>query len=118
MSGISDIELRRGRRLKAGAIVAPFILPVGPAVITFFLMLLAASGPPAAAVILFFGAVATVLAFLIGLMITAVLATRRSRWMGEMRERIAADGIRADEIDWFRNELKPSEKRALKSIEA
>jgi len=35
-----------------------------------------------------------------------------------MRERIAADGIRAEEINWFRNELKSSEKRALKAVEA
>ena len=34
-----------------------------------------------------------------------------------MRERIAADGIRAEEIDWFRNEIKSSEKRALKDLE-
>jgi hypothetical protein len=35
-----------------------------------------------------------------------------------MRERIAAHGIRADEIEWFKKELKPSEKRALKEISA
>ena len=35
-----------------------------------------------------------------------------------MRERIAADGIRAEEVDWFINELKPTERKALKSIEA
>ena len=35
-----------------------------------------------------------------------------------MRERIAANGIGADEIDWFRKELKPAEKRALKALRA
>lgn len=35
-----------------------------------------------------------------------------------MRERIAANGIGADEIEWFRKELKPSEKRALKALRA
>jgi hypothetical protein len=33
-----------------------------------------------------------------------------------MRERIAANGIRAEEIEWFRHELKSSEKRALADI--
>jgi len=33
-----------------------------------------------------------------------------------MRERIAASGIRAEEIEWFRHELKSSEKRALNEI--
>ena len=31
---------------------------------------------------------------------------------------MAAAGIRAEQVDWFRNELKPSEKRALRSIES
>jgi hypothetical protein len=35
-----------------------------------------------------------------------------------MRERIAADGIHAEEIGWFRKEMKASEKRALKAVEA
>ncbi|MEP6705357.1 MAG: hypothetical protein ABJB34_11180, partial [Acidobacteriota bacterium] len=35
----------------------------------------------------------------------------------EMRERIAADGIKAEEIDWFRNELKTNEKRALREMQ-
>lgn len=114
---ISPSDLRRGSRLKAGAIAAPFILPILPAVITLLLVLLTASGPPAAAVILFFGAIATGLAFITGLIITGVLAARRARWTKEMRERIAANGIRAQEIDWFRNELRPAEKRALRGIE-
>jgi len=33
-----------------------------------------------------------------------------------MRERIAADGIRAEEIGWFRNELKTVEKNTLGEI--
>jgi hypothetical protein len=34
-----------------------------------------------------------------------------------MRERIAADGIKAEEIEWFRNELKTNEKRALREMQ-
>ncbi|MEO7659909.1 MAG: hypothetical protein ABIV48_09875, partial [Pyrinomonadaceae bacterium] len=55
---------------------------------------------------------------LAGLIISGVLIHRRSSWTAQMRERIAADGIKAEEIVWFRNELRSSEKRALKSIEA
>ena len=35
-----------------------------------------------------------------------------------MRERMAADGIKAEEVDWFKKELRPSEKRALRDISA
>ncbi|MDQ6787914.1 MAG: hypothetical protein M3033_14000, partial [Acidobacteriota bacterium] len=41
----------------------------------------------------------------------------RSRWMAEVRERIAVDGIKAEEVDWFKNELKTTEKQSLKEIE-
>jgi len=35
-----------------------------------------------------------------------------------MRERMAADGIKAEEVGWFKKELRPSEKRALRDISA
>jgi hypothetical protein len=50
--------------------------------------------------------------------ILGLLVHKRSVWTREMRERIAADGIKAEEIEWFTNELKSSEKRALKAVEA
>ena len=37
--------------------------------------------------------------------------------MKRVRERLASDGITADEIDWFRSELTSGEKRALRSME-
>lgn len=65
---------------------------------------------------LFFGGIAAVLAFLIGLVVSIVLLRRRSLLLRDLRERIAAHGVRAEYVDLFRNELKPAEKRALKSI--
>lgn len=118
MYEITPAEYARGKKLMIGAVAAPVILTVLPAVITIVLTLLAASGPPAAAVILFFGIVATVIGFLIGIFITGLLVHKRTVWSKEMRERIAADGIKAEEIEWFRNELKSNEKRALKAVEA
>ena len=114
----TDIDLRPGRRLKYGAIAAPILLPVLPIVVTFVLLLLAAGGPPAAVVILFIGVVASILALLAGLTVSIVLGRRYSRWTRDTRESIAANGIRAEELHWFRNELKPAEKRALKAVEA
>jgi hypothetical protein len=117
MYDITPSELARGRRLKAGAIAAPIVFTLIPAAITFML-LVAAFGSPAAIIILTVGLIATFLGFFIGIITSAILAKRRSAWTREMRERIAADGIKAEEINWFRNEIKPAEKRALKAIEA
>lgn len=114
---IPKSELQRGRRLKTGAIAAPVVLTAVPAVLFTILLILFGSAPPAAVTLVFFGFVATLAGFLIGLIISGTLLYKRSKWAAEMRERIAADGIKADEVDWFRHELKPSEKRALKEIE-
>ncbi|MEO6051099.1 MAG: hypothetical protein ABIP78_07185 [Pyrinomonadaceae bacterium] len=117
MNDITAKDLARGRKLKIGAVTAPVLLTLTPAVITFLLLILTAGGPPVAALMLFFGIVATVIGFISGVVITAVLTQKRLVWIREMRERIAANGIRAEEIGWFKNELKPNEKRALKAVE-
>jgi hypothetical protein len=118
MYELTEKERAKGRRLKIAAIASPFALMLVPAAITLLLMLIAASGPPAAAVILFFGFIATTIGLLLGLGLSIFFSYRRSKWTREMRERIAADGIRADEIEWFFAEMKPSEKRALRDIKA
>src|SRR5687768_12989833 len=118
MDEITPKELSRGKKLAVGAVAAPVLLTLVPAIITFVALLIGAAGPPAAAVILFTGAIATVLGFIIGLVISGILVYRRSEWTKQMRERIAAHGIKAEEIGWFRSELKPHEKRALKAVEA
>lgn len=118
MSDITKADLMRGRKLVAGAIAAPVVLTALPALITLVLLMLAPLAPPSAVIVFFFGAVATVLGALVGLFLTGLLIHKRSRWSHEMRERIAADGIRAEEIGWFANELRSAEKRALRAVEA
>jgi hypothetical protein len=115
---IPKSELQRGDRLKRAAIVAPVVLTAIPAVLFTILLVLFGTAPPAAVTLVFFGFVATLVGFVVGLIISGTLMYKRSNWTVEMRERIAADGIKADEVDWFRNELKANEKRALKAIES
>ncbi len=54
--------------------------------------------------------------------ITAVLVMLtllllRRRWLRNLRERLASDGITADEVPWFVAELTSAERRALKDME-
>lgn len=51
------------------------------------------------------------------IILTAVLLFLRRNWAKRLRERLASDGITADEVDWFRSELTKGEKRALKTME-
>jgi len=108
MYEITDKDLAYGRKLRLGAVASPLVLLLVPAVITLVLMLVAAGSPPTAAVILFLGFIVSTLGFLSGIALALFLTYKRNKWTREMRERIAADGIRADEIEWFFSEMKPS----------
>ncbi len=113
---ISKRELARGRNLKIGAFSAPFVLGGAPAALFLLLMFVFGSTPPVAATFFFIGLILTIVGFVVGLGLSGLFAYKHSNWTHEMRERIAADGIKAQEIDWFRHELKSNEKRALKEM--
>lgn len=115
---VTSKDLARGRNMKIGAVAAPVALTVLPAAIFLILFVLFAATPGAAISLVFFGVLSTVIGLLIGLTITGLLMYRHANWTKEMRERIAADGIRAEEIGWFTKELKGSEKKALKAMGA
>ncbi len=115
---ISEKDLARGRNLKIGMFTAPPLLAGIPAALFLVLMFLFGTTPPIAFVFLLLAVITGAAGLVIGVGITGFLAYRRNAWTREMREKIAADGIRAEEIDWFRHELKASEKRALKAVTA
>jgi hypothetical protein len=69
---------------------------------TVFLLLAFSSIP--------FALIAAVIAVLL-------LVVLRRRWAGQLRERLASDGVTADEVEWFMPELTRDERRALKGME-
>jgi hypothetical protein len=111
-------EMTRGRRLKAAAVAAPVVLAGVPAIVFTVLCLLFGTAPPAAISLFFFGVLFTVVGFVLGLVLSGFFLYRQRQWSNELRERIAARGIRAEELDWFRRELRPSERQTLRLVEA
>lgn len=111
-------ELTKEKAYKTGAWLAPVLLSIVPALIFFTLFLLFGSTPPTAAVFFFLGLISLAVGFIFGLIVSGFLLYRRSKWLAEMRERIAADGIRTEEVRWFQNELTTAEKKSLKEIES
>src|SRR5690606_12194891 len=114
---ITKADLARGRKLKMAAFGAPVVLTVLPLAVTFVLLFLLGSTPPAAATILFLGLIITAVGLVKGLIISGFLGVRYAKWTHELRERMAAEGIRAEEIMWFKKELRPNELRTLKGLE-
>ena len=115
---ISPRELAKGRNLKVAAWLSPVVLSIPIAVITLILVVFLAASPPVAATMLFLGIVGTAIGLFAGLILSGVFSYRYSNWKDAMRERMAADGIKAEEVDWFKREMRPAEKRALREISA
>ncbi len=111
-------DLAKGKRMKIGAWTAPILLSVVPFLLFFILTFVFGSTPPVAATFFFLGIISAIAGFIIGLGISGFLAYRYNNWTKEMREKIAADGIRAEEIEWFTHELKSSEKKALQEMQS
>ena len=114
---ITRSDVARDKLLKIGAWSLPFILSVIPAAIFFFFFLMT-SLPAQAAVWLFIAIASLIGGFILGAIISGGLMYYRSRWLAEVRERLAVDGIKAEEVEWFKHELTTAEKRSLKEIEA
>ncbi len=56
-------------------------------------------------------------AFIAALIVTLVLFLYRRRWASGLRDRLASDGITADEVGFFLSELTGGEKKALREME-
>ncbi len=115
---ITPRELNRGKRLAVAAVSAPILLSTIPAVVFSILFFVFGSAPPVAVTLAFFGFLSTVIGLAIGLIFSGYFLYKRSNWTRELRERMAADGIKASELEWFMHELKSNERRALKQIES
>lgn len=114
---ITRKDLLKDKVLKIGAWSLPFVLSAIPALI-FFLLFLLSSAPTAAVSWLFLTIVSLIGGFIIGLMAAGGLMFYRSRWLTQIREQLAVDGIKAKEVEWFMHELTSSEKKSLKEVEA
>ena len=111
---ITRKDLIKDKALKLGAWAPPFVFSIIPAIV-FFALSLFSSGATTA-MFVFFSLIALVGGFLFGLIISGSMMFYRSRWLAKVRERLAVDGIKAEEVDWFTHELTPGEKRSLKDI--
>lgn len=114
---ITRKDLIKDKALKIGAWSLPFLFSLIPALIFFAFFWF--SGDTTEAFVRFVLTIGSLIGgFLLGLIISGGLMIYRSRWLAKVRERIAVDGIKAQEVGWFANELTSAEKKSLKEIES
>lgn len=100
--------------------IAPWVAVLAgsvPAPLLFLVLFLTAAATESAAVYLLLAGLSLTLGFALGLVIAAILLIFRRRWLSKLRDRLASDGITADEVVWFRSELTSAERAALAEIE-
>ena len=113
---LSDKDARTSSLLK----IAPWIaVPAAsiPVPLIFLVLFLMASTTETAAVYLLLAGLSLTLGFALGVVIAAILLIYRRRWLSKLRDRLASDGITANEVVWFRSELTSAERKALAEIE-
>jgi uncharacterized membrane protein YccC len=110
-------DLAKDKALKFGAWLMPVLLAILPALFFLVLFFLFGVDPASSITFLSLAVISLFAGFFIGLVISGILLFYRSRWLNRIRERIAVDGIKANEVDFFKHELTGAERKSLKEIE-
>jgi hypothetical protein len=110
-------DLVKDKALKHGAWLSPVLLSIIPALILLIIGLFSGT-PPTIAFFFSLGFIAFVGGFILGLIISGGLLYYRQKWLTQMREKIAVDGIKTEEVEWFKHELTTAERKALNEIES
>src|ERR1051325_10701492 len=113
---LSSKEATTARVLKLAPWVAVLAASL-PAPLVFLVLFLTTAATESAAVYLLLAGLSLTLGFALGLVIAAILLIYRGRWLSKLRDRLASDGITANEVAWFRSELTSAERASLAEIE-
>ncbi|HEX3253508.1 MAG TPA: hypothetical protein VHS05_29010 [Pyrinomonadaceae bacterium] len=113
---LSSKDATTARLLKIAPWIAVLAASV-PAPLLFLVLFLTAAATESAAVYLLLAGLSLTLGFALGVVIAAILLIYRRRWLSKLRDRLASDGITADEVVWFRSELTSAERAALAEME-
>jgi hypothetical protein len=109
-----DAATARALRLAPWAAIMVAALP---APIIFLILFVTAQATDAAAVYLLFAVLSLTLGIALGLVLALAIWLYRRRWLTNLRDRLASDGITANEVVWFKSELTSAERGALREIE-
>jgi len=113
---LSKRDAALARVLKAAPWLAVLITTI-PAPLVFLALFITTTARDSAAVYLLLAGVSFGFGLALGLIIAAVLFLYRRAWLAGLRNRLALDGITADEVAWFKSELTSAERSALAEIE-
>jgi hypothetical protein len=103
--------------LRRGAYLSPVVLALPLPIIFFVLYLLFGTTTSAAALYIFLALISLGAGFALGILMMILLLVYRNSWLKSLRERLAIDGIKTAEVEWFKNELTTAERKSLKELD-
>jgi len=113
---LSSKDATTARLLKIAPWIALLAASV-PAPLVFLVLFLTTTATESAAVYLLLAGLSLTLGFALGVVIALILLIYRRSWLSKLRDRLASDGITANEVAWFRSELTSAERASLAEIE-
>lgn len=105
-------------RLLSWAPWLSLVLVTVPLPLVFLSLFLATSATDTAAIYLLLSFVSIGIGLVVGLIAVIFLMLYRRRWLSRLRDRLAADGITAAEVDWFLPELSSEERKTWNELKA
>jgi hypothetical protein len=93
-----------------------FVLLSLPLPVVFLLLFISATATDSAALYLLLSLSSLGLGIVVGLLAVIILFLYKRSWLRRLRNRLAADGITANEVAWFTPELTIAERQALREI--
>ena len=93
-----------------------FVLVTIPLPIIFILLFLASATTDSKAVYLLLLFVSLGMGLVVGLLLLFLLLFYRRQWHRRLRDRLAADGITAAEVEWFASELSSEERTTWREL--
>ncbi|PWT94551.1 MAG: hypothetical protein C5B55_02510 [Blastocatellia bacterium] len=112
---LSSKDTAMARLLKFAPWLA-LILTTFPVPVVFLVLFLLSEATESAAIYLLLAGLSLAAGAALGLLISLILVIYRRHWLAQLRDRLASDGITANEVVWFRSELTSSERAALDEI--
>jgi hypothetical protein len=90
------------------------LLVAFPVPLIFLVLFLISLSTDSAVFYLFFAGITLGIGVIAALVLFIFLRIYRQRWLKRLRDRLAADGITANELGWFTSELTSAEKKTLR----
>ena len=113
---LSGKDAKTATLLKHAPWIAVLLTSI-PVPLVLLVLFILATTTESAAIFLLLAGLSLAVGFALGLVIAAILLIYRRNWLSKLRDRLASDGITANEVVWFRSELTSAERKSLAEMQ-